>query len=286
VEELASAHLKMRRAYEHLNVLKGELGTFTQSDPVTLTPQRNGDRTEEWWIVKVLEPIPDTIPVLVGDCVHAIRCALDHLVWALANLKAPPHRGTAFPICARREKFYERVKADPANPTALRPFSPGSGMARISGLRPAAKAFIESRQPYHGDSRTLLNSLTILENQDKHRALNLTYMIPKHWENADPPGVQLKILRYALVDGAPFARATYPRDRTEMDVNLHLAADIGFPLTSGGAIEAEELLKQLWWHVQGVMRESLPFFGTLPPDDPIAALLAEHTYWEMLQAPP
>jgi len=235
--------------------------------------------------------------VLVGECVHDIRCALDHLAWALAEqgiqrrrgrvVPKEPHRGTAFPVCANPEKFFERRKADPTNPKAFRPYTYDSGMNKIIQTRPEAQAYIERCQPYHGDRNTLLLLLNDLENRDKHRKLNLTFMIPNYWGHADPPGVEIKVLRYALQHGTPFAHVTYPPGNTEVDVNLYVAADVGFILNTGGTIEATELLTQLWWHVQSVLRGALPLFGTSEPDIYTTERVErDRRYWEILQEPP
>jgi hypothetical protein len=258
---LDSAHRKWDRANEHLAILQEELRLFSQRDSVTLTPQRNGDRTQEWWIARIVEPVPFCISPLIGDLVHNLRSALDHIAHALASLKGPPHRGTAFPISSNRTKFFEREKDPP------RRFTSTSGMNKLTGMRPAAQTFIERCQPYHGGGNSLLFSLATLDNEDKHRALNVTQMIPKYWGSETIPGVEVRVLRYAIVDGAPFAVATYERDRSEMQVNLQVAPDVGFPLTNGGAIEAASLMKQLCFWTEKILWDVRPLFGLFPPTD-------------------
>lgn len=268
---LDNAHRKWDRAGEHLEALTGELSLFRARDSVDLEAKRNGDRTQEWWIVHIRQTIPPTITLLIGDVVHNLRSALDHLVYALATLKGPPHRGTAFPVCTKREKFFERTKGS-------RQFSPSSGMNKITGLRPLAQTFIERCQPYHGGNGSgLLISLNALENTDKHRTLDVAHVIPQWWGHDIPPGVELKILRTTLVDSTPFALATYQPTNTEAQLHHAVAPDVGFPLTSGTA-EASALMKQIRWKVETILWEVRPLFGLPNPTDPIDAIYARQAH--------
>jgi len=110
--------------------------------------------------VKVIDPPADPrIPLLIGDCVHNIRQALDHLAYRLAVVvrgsDPPPNADkTAFPICSSR-KFFDGGLPDRIGP---RKAMPGGLYATLEGL-----------QPYHGGDRQLLGVLHHLDNTDKHR---------------------------------------------------------------------------------------------------------------------
>lgn len=55
---------------------------------------------------RVLHPPPLRLGVIVGDLVHNVRSALDHLVWQLVLANAQqPTRATQFPVCSKREQW-------------------------------------------------------------------------------------------------------------------------------------------------------------------------------------
>lgn len=110
-------------------------------------------------------PAPDsTLSLVVGDCVHNLRSALDHLVYSLAEFKsmsprsAKERRDSMFPICLSEAGNYAEFE---------RQVSRG----RLNGIPQPAIARIKLLQP---TSRTdALWILSELENIDKHRRLTL-----------------------------------------------------------------------------------------------------------------
>jgi hypothetical protein len=107
-------------------------------------------------------PPPERWSVISGDCVHALRCALDHFAYAVAvhesNMNPPPdERVLQFPIADRPEKFAIAVK-------------------RIRRLSERMQLNIEAVQPYrrpHAHVPPLLGLLRDLDDADKHRLLNV-----------------------------------------------------------------------------------------------------------------
>ena len=277
--DLDSTYGKMRQASKHLRSLKEELRIFLEREPVTLTSHRNRERTEEWWITNFREPIPEVVPLLIGDIAHNLRTALDHLVYALALLKGRPHSSTQFPITKSREKFYEKLKQPKR---AARPFSPSSGMSKITGLTPVAQALIEQAQPYHGGDSVLLLMLASMDNGDKHRLLIPTFAIPDYWTHGAQPGTDLRVLRYALKDRAPFAKVTYDPDCTEVDVQLGLTPQIGFVFTDGGVREASDMMRWLAITVEQVIWKARPIAGYPNPPGPSAEEIhARQDHWRL-----
>jgi hypothetical protein len=87
---------------------------------------------------------------LVGEICYNFRCALDYLVYALAELDSKaPQKGTQFPIMDTAKDFV------------------GHGKAMLVGVNAAHVAAIERLQPYNGCHWT--ERLRDLSNMDKHR---------------------------------------------------------------------------------------------------------------------
>src|SRR5882757_2753581 len=134
--EFASCWLKLRRAKEHFDTLESEISAWHNPAPYSVRKERNSDGSRHSMILvgdstKRLE----RWSLICGDCVHNVRSALDHLVYALAIInsgKNPPpnERNLQFPICGSRSHFNKK----------------GDWIAPLSD---AAKTFIERVQSYN-----------------------------------------------------------------------------------------------------------------------------------------
>jgi hypothetical protein len=144
--DYASAQAKLSRAEEHLAPLEGELRIWFASGPLDAIPGVRTGNTEDWHI-RLSTPLPGRLSLIAGDCVHNVRCALDHLAMALAvdNGASPEDRGVAFPVC--------RNAADFASSRSIR------------ALRQDARNLIESVQPYRLLGASALIELNHLDDQ-------------------------------------------------------------------------------------------------------------------------
>ena len=107
--------------------------------------------------VRVTSPPPIELSVLVGDVVHQLRSAVDHIAYELVRAAGnTPTRRTAFPALIERPR---QLVID-------------------GGVCAEALVAVDDVQPYQWqDSRTHpLSVLTELWNIDKHRTLHLTAM--------------------------------------------------------------------------------------------------------------
>ncbi|MDI9834735.1 hypothetical protein [Streptomyces sp. KAU_LT] len=170
---------KLRRAEYHLDTLCAEMADFQTSRPHRVSVER--DETDQAWIFRLWNvSIPDPgWGLILGDCLHNARSALDHLVYELAllNLARPltdnEARRVQFPIAADAQKFQKQAP-------------------RLQDLRTVDKARLEELQPYHAWDETLrgshempgppapiplyLDELTKLNNVDKHRTITPVWM--------------------------------------------------------------------------------------------------------------
>ncbi len=119
----------------------------------------------------IVKQPPIDLSLLVGDCVHSMRAALDHIAYQLATnytktLSDREAKSIEFPVISNPDDFSRMTrKGDPA---------PGSGLAKIRYIDPVAQALIETMQPYKGEDWELLALLHDLDRIDKHRELALS----------------------------------------------------------------------------------------------------------------
>lgn len=245
---------RLDRARYHLDSLKEEVVAWLEEDPhrTWTVTEAEDDVPKKIVYCQVLRKPPSHLRLIVGDCVHNLRSALDNLAFelALAHKRGALSKGiqkdSAFPILQQdieeNEKSMERFK------TATR------------GMCSDAKTVIEQLQPYKRGkdyAHHPLWRLNELSNQDKHRlppvasAVTLgpvAYFVPEGIEAAD-----VKPLYTAFEDRA--AILSYPAfDKDGAEVNIDCLPDfsVGFSnLVSKELLgqDIPELLKVIHWYI-------------------------------------
>lgn len=151
---LEGSRLKVKRAEHHILDLKEGIEAFLQSDPYEIVIKDNpeADRREHR-VIRADSPAVD-LSLFVGDAVHSLRSALDHLVWQLviANGGEPNDLKTEFPVW-RSESHFKSGR-------------PGNA----KGISKDALDVLYALKPYKGGNDALwrLHRLDII---DKHRLL-------------------------------------------------------------------------------------------------------------------
>ena len=160
--------LKRQRAWDEINSLKADIRAFVESDPYE--PRIKFDGKTHWLTVSVhTKKGPDSMwGVRIGEIVHNLRSALDHVVWQLfikANKRTPrlPSK-LQFPIVETKAGFDARAVP-----------------IQLNGIAQNAIALIRSEQPFPvseggtGEGpKSPLWHLAELSNADKHRTLHVT----------------------------------------------------------------------------------------------------------------
>lgn len=119
----------------------------------------------------IVKQPPVDLSLLIGDCVHNMRAALDHIAYQLAincmeTLSESEAKSIEFPIISNPDDFDRMTKkGKPAY---------GTGLAKIQYADPAVRPLIEAMQPYNGGDWELLALLHDLDRIDKHRELALS----------------------------------------------------------------------------------------------------------------
>ncbi len=150
--DLRGAHLKIDRAKKHISDLDAERARFLGSNPYAGVAKFHPETDTTEFVLQSLPDIPDTIPLILGDAVHNLRAALDHLACELVRSAGVEPKGVYFPICETAEKY----EAESAGKT--------------KGMPAEAKSEIDRIRPYGGGNDGLwgLHRLDII---DKHRLL-------------------------------------------------------------------------------------------------------------------
>jgi hypothetical protein len=225
--DYTSAQAKLGRAEEHLDALERELCDWFATKPLDAIPSARVSSAEDWHI-KIYTPLPGRFSLIAGDCVHNIRCALDHLAMALAvaNGASPNDRSVAFPICKTANDF-ARTRS-------------------IRALRQDARNFIENVQPYYRPGASVLVELNHLDNKDKHRFVLQNKLVGMVTFEAHNPGVKIAYASSLLLeDGAHYATVTYPPGYTGPQEKPNLAAGICVERSNGlGVLELVRYLRQ------------------------------------------
>ncbi len=171
-QPLDGSWAKLERAKAYVDTLRDEIAETTGGE-LQAIPLHRSYETEQGAVVYRVESIPeirDTWGLLIGDALHNLRCALDHLWWQVAvkHLGRDPTEDEAkeiqFPIFSK--------------PAFLTDPSRWKNHPYLRHVDPAHAAKDELLQPYHGmppGELHPLEALATLSNIDKHRVLHTVF---------------------------------------------------------------------------------------------------------------
>ncbi len=208
--------------------------------------------------------VPDSFLVKLGDCVHNLRSALDHLAYNLVRLSGSnPDNQVTFPVC------YSETRVD-----------------RITGVeepslqinvRPDIRDWIDSVQPYKGtDTGKRLGILHDLDVIDKHRSQIVAAFAAggsrKHFNLSNwaevtkfPLGKVTYVSGVPLKHGEKCVTVTYDTLQLEVDPYLKIPVKIlfgrGSPASGRLVLSVVDDSIRL---VDELIRAAMPFFGLDP----------------------
>lgn len=158
---------KLDWAEKHLTKLDAEIqafyaGSVEEGKPYEVRSEFRPNTSEYVFWIEVLRQPPVDFGLILGDFVHNLRAALDHLICQLARLANPKSTcaRTQFPIAQSHARFQQLA------PDHLK---------HVSDIHRAA---VESMQPYHSGTQAadhFLSVLARLDNVDKHRLVHPTF---------------------------------------------------------------------------------------------------------------
>lgn len=166
--------LKVERAEKHMVEIESAASAYADRHAYEFVRVRHPKRDANvalkigYRLHFIEEPDP-RIAVALGDFVHNLRSALDHII--VASVPAGRRKSAGFPIITEdiwmRDADGEFVVNDAARRQA-------EVVTMLRGLAHEAQAIVIWEQPYHhGDNafRSVIGMLSRLENADKHRRL-------------------------------------------------------------------------------------------------------------------
>lgn len=79
------AKLKIERANHHIGDLERQFAAFVEAHPHTLSIQSNPQTGQPTVRIRFSADPPKTLALIVGDAIHNLRTALDHMTWELVG---------------------------------------------------------------------------------------------------------------------------------------------------------------------------------------------------------
>jgi hypothetical protein len=176
--------------------------------------REKGEFWKVWIELLVDEPLPLDLPLILGDAVHNLRCALDHAMWDLIGFDGgKQHNQLQFPVGKTKVDFEASARG------AITPSQ-------------AVKDLLVSLAAYPSGAGELLYAAHSLDRADKHRTitpvLHVSYVDSVFLiDLATKETVQAKPF-YAVVDNGAVFTAPEGFGLT-VDRNVYPTPDVFFP---------------------------------------------------------
>ena len=242
---LYEAWQKLGRGEEHLDALDRDIQDFLDSKPHTVRREFDPENSQYLFRLNLPPHDPDSRwSLMIGDCVHCCRSALDYLAWRLAGSELSD-RQTQFPIFLTEDGFKSRRAA-----------------SRYEKIAPAAVAELCKLQPFTSanPTRSRLWVLHELDARDKHKLLATTHALTKEFSlrGDQPYPIFIPPEGFTVLGPKPdavFAVVTAPPNQ-DVQVQTDFAFDIAFKegvLPSEGVYLVRTVLREITKEVEGVL---------------------------------
>lgn len=204
---------RLDRALYHLESLKSEVGAWAKERPYRIWSEFDVDSRYKVTCLEVLDSPPAHLSLIIGDCIHNLRAALDNLALELAialeggAVSSKIETDSGFPIFrSKKSKELDRM---------------------LRGVDPRAKTIIEGLQPYERGDRyrgDYLWQLHWLDIEDKHRLPHIALLAQRGSGLFIPDNLTADDIEFfwnPIENRAPIAR--YPAfDKTGAEVEVQI----------------------------------------------------------------
>jgi len=218
-----SAWLKVARANDHLRELQGRERAFFDLKAYMHVQEQDsevGDRKSA-----VILPPPEDFGLIIGDIVHNLRSALDHIIWSLSHLPKSAaltpkeERAIGFPIVDSAPAYTATMQRHPG---PLPPNLPSGVAAEVALL-----------QPHHGwnnPTRFLLWVIQELDRIDKHRLVVVTTSAAVQGVHGVPLENPMRTFTGPIKSGTVVPLRPGQDGKPEMDMDLDAPLVIAFDI--------------------------------------------------------
>jgi hypothetical protein len=152
--DFSSAYLKLYRAKAHIEEFKTAASEFFAENPYVIFPEIDPVSKDHGFVIGNKRAFPIGLGLMVGDAIHNLRAALDHLIAACARANGGDEKNTHFPIRKTKIDFEDGLKRDVLKP----------GAGRL------AADLVRKVKPYRRGNGALF-AIHHLDLADKHRLL-------------------------------------------------------------------------------------------------------------------
>ena len=98
--------LKLKRAKHHIEDYIAQAEVIYKRNGPSFFVEDNPSTRERALCINIDTSVPDHFSLIIGDAIHNLRSALDHLTWDIVNPHNPPRPNEVqFPFCRKQESF-------------------------------------------------------------------------------------------------------------------------------------------------------------------------------------
>lgn len=181
-----SAHLKIEWANKHIGELAAVFQRFLKSDFYRLGLDEQSDGSYVLAFESQM-PVPGDISMLIGDAIHNLRSALDHVAYEIvADTGRKPSRHVAFPFAKSRQELIDAIKG---------------GEVETAAGKTLVDLIVDTVRPYKGGNDALY-AIRALDIGDKHKLLIPTVsVIGIRGVSGSGDGIKFRDLGFAVGEG-------------------------------------------------------------------------------------
>lgn len=248
---LIGPRLKVKRAYRHIDEIIAQTSPLSkdwhsigmEADICPPYAKPTGFTLR----YRPTEPIAELVALMIGDAVHNLRTALDHLATGIRS--SSKWKGDAhFPMRTRREELVSPAGQPIRELDLIEAVLPGSAHSLLDKIRPADGAD-EPLWAFH-----------TLDNDDKHNLILPTVAVVMI------DGINVKIGGTTLTDCGVDGDATHPINLIGSDVPFAVKGDlktvVDVKFGKGGSFEDEPVIPTLT-QIAGIVSRTLDEFERL-----------------------
>lgn len=211
------ARLKIERANHHIGDVERQWTTFRTIRTHQVVKESSADLTVHTFSMQFVNEFPRNIALCIGDAIHNLRTALDHMTWeTIGREGGTQDRHLKFPFGENRISFEAFCKG-------------------MKTRLPETRTVFKSLEAFPGGKGHFLYALNCLDNVDKHSVLTPLLQVSniKSLTLRNRDGSIRKVLDYSaelgFVAGERLTVETFPEPTSiDFDDDVEISPDIIF----------------------------------------------------------